>query len=103
MNSKDISELEKRLLAGITKENEPPPKKVYPSCVICGGELVQDLWFRPFDMHTPIGGPAEKGKPDGYHCELCGVKYKKLPTKYWEKQKAQDEFMEGLNYDVKNS
>ena len=54
-------------------------RKIETPCKVCGGELVQDYWFRPFDMHTRIGGPPEKGKRHGYHCVECGIKYKKIP------------------------
>jgi hypothetical protein len=54
------------------------PPEAY--CVICKGKLKADWYHKPYDpMTTRFGGPPEYGKFDGYHCPVCGIKYKHAP------------------------
>jgi hypothetical protein len=59
------------------KKDKPEPTIL---CVVCGGKLIKDIKYPPFTSSTKIGGSEKiKGKPDGFHCEQCGIKYVKEP------------------------
>jgi len=58
-------------------------------CVVCGGNLLDDMRIKGMDSLAGVEGVVMEYQV-GWYCEICGLKYRNLPTTYWDEQKARE-------------